>query len=97
MKKVAAAPKALKAETPTRISSRIKAKAISEGFSDDESEKVDTYLDFDINPFRGMLWPFRRSKTTLVITESTNGFSKTCFLLFEQPKTEASLATPFKA
>ena len=40
VKKVAAAPKALKAETPTRISSRIKAKAISDGFSDDESEKV---------------------------------------------------------
>merc|ERR1740129_1349747 len=32
--------KALKAETPTRTSTRIKAKAISEGFSDDEEPKV---------------------------------------------------------
>jgi len=32
--------KVLKAETPTRSSARIAAKAISEGFSDDESEKV---------------------------------------------------------
>lgn len=30
----------LKAETPTRASARIAAKAISEGFSDDETEKV---------------------------------------------------------
>ena len=36
--------KALKAETPTRISSRIKAKAISDAFSDDESEKVNLML-----------------------------------------------------
>ena len=31
----------LKMETPTRASARIAAKAINEGFSDDESEKVD--------------------------------------------------------
>ena len=30
----------LKAETPTRISKRIAAKAIADAFSDDESEKV---------------------------------------------------------
>jgi hypothetical protein len=32
--------KETKAETPTRTSARIAAKALSEGFSDDETEKV---------------------------------------------------------
>ena len=32
--------KEIKAETPTRTSARIAAKALHEGFSDDETEKV---------------------------------------------------------
>ena len=39
-KKSTVETKVLKAETPTRISKRIAAKAISDAFSDDESEKV---------------------------------------------------------
>lgn len=33
--------KEIKAETPTRTSARIAAKALHEGFSDDETEKVE--------------------------------------------------------